>query len=61
MYRTLFYKVEHIIWRLKMSTHLPNFTLELNGDMKTNWDYFKETFDFYVTLMGYCGEKSEKS
>ena len=43
-----------------MSTHLPNFTLELNGDTKTNWDYFKETFDFYVTLMGYCGEKSEK-
>ena len=32
---------------------LPNFTLELHGDMKTNWDYFSETFESYVTLMGY--------
>lgn len=35
------------------STSLPNFTLETQGDMKTNWEDFSETFESYVTLMGY--------
>ena len=36
-----------------MAGQLPNFTLELHGDMKANWEYFCETFESYVTLMGY--------
>ena len=36
-----------------MASQLPNFTLELHGDMKANWEYFCETFESYVTLMGY--------
>ena len=36
-----------------MASQLPNFTLELHGDMKANWDYFCKTFESYVTLMGY--------
>ena len=36
-----------------MASQLPNFTLELRGDMKANWEYFCETFESYVTLMGY--------
>ena len=32
---------------------LPNFSLELHGDMKLNWEHFCETFEAYVTLMGY--------
>ena len=38
---------------LNMASQLPNFTLELHGDMKANWEYFCETFESYVTLMGY--------
>ena len=38
---------------LNMASQLPNFTLELHGDMKANWEYFYETFESYVTLMGY--------
>ena len=36
-----------------MAGQLHNFTLELHGDMKANWEYFYETFESYVTLMGY--------
>ena len=36
-----------------MASQLPNFTLELRGDMKANWEYFCETFESYVTLMDY--------
>ncbi len=32
---------------------LPTFTLDIRGDMKSNWEYFLETFDAYATLMGY--------
>ncbi len=43
-----------------MADPVPNFTLELQGDMKANWDYFKDTFDSYVTLMGYREEDRRK-
>ena len=32
---------------------LPTLKLELLGDMKTNWEFFCDTFEAYVTLMGY--------
>ena len=38
---------------LNLASQLPNFTLELHGDMKANWENFCETFESYVTLMGY--------
>ena len=38
---------------LNMASQLSNFTLELHGDMKANWENFCETFKSYVTLMGY--------
>ncbi len=34
---------------------LPTFTLDIQWDMKSNWEYFLETFDVYATLMGYRG------
>ena len=43
-----------------MASQLPNFTLELHGDMKANWDYFCETFESYVTLMGYRPKHTAK-
>ena len=45
---------------LNMARQLPNFTLELHGDMKTNWEYFCETFESYVTLMGYRPKHTAK-
>ena len=36
-----------------MALQLPNFTLELHGDVTANWEYFCETFESYVTLLGY--------
>ena len=38
---------------LNMASQLPNFTLELHGNMKANWGYVCETFESYVTLMGF--------
>ena len=38
---------------------LPNFTLETHGDMKSNWDFFLETFESYAALMGYRNEDSK--
>ena len=43
-----------------MASQLPNFTLELHGDMEANWDYFCETFESYVTLMGYRPKHTAK-
>ena len=45
---------------LNMATQLPNFTLELHGDMKANLEYFCETFESYVTLMGYRSKYTAK-